>query len=386
LAFGDLPWLFSLPPCCGKHYHLDEDTVKAFILAGGVGTRLRPLTEDQPKPLLPFANVPLARHTVRLLQQQGVTEFIFLLYYLPEAFPPLLGDGADLGCRIEYVSLSDDRGTAGCVKHVEKKIEQTSLIFSGDLVADLNLAAMLQWHRHRGAQITLAIRPEPLPSAYGVVQADSKGRIVRFQEKPTQAELFSNWINCGIYLVEPGFLKNFPSTVPLSFEREIFPFLAENRKAIYSFSLAGYWRDIGTPSSYLQAHADYLDGKLPAAYYQSPQSRVTERRNVIGAKVNVDSSCRIERCFIGDACIIEKSAELRNSVLWEGVRVGSGAKLSDCIVGSSARLAPGVEITGISMLAARSEIGFGMRARPKGKLDAPAIAPDFDCRLTVQAA
>lgn len=326
-----------------------EDTVKAFILAGGLGTRLLPLTEHLPKPLLPFANIPLAKHTMRLLKHQGINEFVFLLHHQPDKFPEVLGDGHDAGCSIKYVSFSENFGTAGCVKQVEKEIDQTALIFSGDIIADIDIDAMLKTHRQRRAQISLAIRPEPLPSAFGVVQADSRGRIIRFHEKPTQAELFSNWINCGIYLVEPGFLKNFSGDRPLSFEREVFPSFAENRKPIYGFPLAGYWRDMGTPASYLRTHEDFLDGKLPAVYYQCAPH--TARAHLIGAGVVIDGSSRIERSVIGDGCVIEKDTELRNCVLWDGVRVGRGAKLSECIVGSNARVDSGTEASCKSIVA-----------------------------------
>ena len=365
--------------------------MKAFILAGGLGTRLRPLTDSRPKPLLPFANVPLAKHTISFLQQQGINEFIFLLHYKPEAFPLLLGDGHEWGCRIEYVSIPEDLGTAGCMKFVEKQIEQTALIFSGDLIADLNVEAMLESHRRRSAQITMAIRSEPSPMAFGVVRADSKGRIVQFQEKPTQAELFSNWMNCGIYLVEPGILQNFPARAPLAFEKQVFPLLAEQRKPFYVFPLSGYWRDIGRPAAYLQAHIDFLERKLPAVYYQHAPSMISTKsgsNNLIGAKVRIDGTCRIERCCIGDGCIIEKGAELHDCVLWDGARVGGEAKLSQCVAGSGSRIGAGAEIFGASLLAAGCEVRAGSRIGPNGTVASSLsnYLPTCASSITVQAA
>lgn len=365
--------------------------MKAFILAGGLGSRLRPLTETCPKPLLPFANIPLAEHTISLLQRQGINEFVFLLHYKPEAFPPLLGDGRKWGCRIEYVSLPEELGTAGCVKFVENRIEETSLIFSGDLIADLNIEAMLESHRRRSAQITMAIRSEASPLAFGVVRADSKGRVVQFQEKPTQAELFSNWMNCGIYLVEPGILQNFPARVPLSFEKQVFPLLAEQRKAFYAFPLAGYWCDIGRPAAYLQAHIDFLERKLPAVYYQHAPSMISTKNasnNLIGAKVRIDGTSRIERCCIGDGCIIERGAELRDSVLWDGVRVGSEAKLSQCVAGRGSRIGAGAEIFGPSLLAAGGDVRAGSRIGTNGTVvsSLSSYLPTYASSVTVQAA
>ncbi len=351
-----------------------------------MGTRLRPLTDHRPKPLLPFANVPLAKHTVRLLQEQGIDEFIFLLHHRPDDFPKLLGDGESLRCRIKYVSISENLGTAGCVKFVEKEIDESALIFSADLIADLNLNAMLQSHRQRGANITMAIRPEPSPRAFGVVQADSRGRIIRFHEKPTQAELFSNWISCGIYLVEPGFLKNFPSEQPLSFEREVFPFFAENRRPIYGFPLAGYWRDIGTPSSYLQAHEDFLDGKLPKIYYQTAQQRISANRNLLGARIRMDGSCHIEGSFIGDGCIIEKNADLSNSVIWEDVRIGNEALLAKCIVANGVNIASGAKLIEESVVELPTETLAGLRAEENLLIGGSKLGRECIPTAAVQAA
>jgi len=351
-----------------------------------MGTRLRPLTDHRPKPLLPFANVPLAKHTVRLLHEQGIDEFIFLLHHRSDDFPKLLGDGESLGCRIKYISISENLGTAGCIKFVEKEINESALIFSADLIADFNLNAMLQSHRRRAAHITIAIRPELSPRAFGVVQADSKGRIIRFHEKPTQAELFSNWINCGIYLVEPGFLKSFPADTPLSFEREIFPSFAENHKRFYGFPLAGYWRDIGTPSSYLQAHEDFLDGKLPRIYYQTEQQRVSANRNLLGARIRIDGNCRIERSFIGDGCIIEKNAGVRHSVIWEDARIGSEAMLEKCIVANGANIAPGAKLIEQSVAAQSPETLSGMRGEQSLLNGASKLDREFHPSAAVQAA
>lgn len=345
--------------------------MKAFILAGGLGTRLSPLTDSRPKSLLPFANTPLAKHTIGLLRQQGVCDFVFLLHYLPEEFPKLLGDGSSLGSRITYVAIPQDLDTAGCIKFVEKQIDQTSLIFSGDIIVDFDLHTMLVWHRQRDAQITIAIRTEPLPVGYGVVQLTANGRIIRFQEKPTQAELFSNWMNCGIYLVEPGILKNFSAHRPLSFEREIFPFFAERRKAIFGFPLVGYWRDIGKPADYLKAHADFLARKLPAAYYQNVQpaeSASVGGGNIIGTQVFIDSGCTFQHCFIGDGCVIERGAEVHETVLWDGVQVCRGAKLRDCVVGSGARIGADAEILSLSLLAAGCEVPPRARVGPNARL------------------
>ena len=351
-----------------------------------MGTRLRPLTDRRPKPLLPFANIPLTKHTVQLLQEQGIDEFVFLLHHRPDDFPKLLGDGESLGCQIKYVSISENLGTAGCVKFVEKEINESALIFSADLIADFNLNHMLQSHRQRGAQITIAIRPEPAPRAFGVVQADSRGRIIRFHEKPTQAELFSNWINCGIYIVEPKFLKSFPSDKQLSFEREVFPYFAENRKPIYGFPLAGYWCDIGTPSSYLQAHEDFLDGKLPRIYYQTAQQRISANRNLLGARIRIDGSCHIEGSFIGDGCIIEKNADVRNSVIWEDVRIGNDAMLEKCIVANGVNIASGAKLLEQSIAVPSPETLAGARVEQNLMNGASKLDREFHQSAAIQAA
>lgn len=345
--------------------------MKAFILAGGRGTRLRPLTDSLPKPLVPLANVPLARHTVALLRQQGIDDFVFLLHYLPEKFPLLLGDGSDpaaAGCRFTYVAIPQDLDTAGCVKSVEENLSQPSLVFSGDIVADFTLSDMLRQHRQQRAQITIAVRAEALPFHYGVVQFSAGGRITRFVEKPSLAEVFSNWISCGIYLLEPGALADFAAQQPLSFEREVFPFFAERRKAIAGWPLTGYWRDIGQATDYLQTHADFLAGKLPAVYRQTAQQLGSDgdgAGNFIGTQVVLRSRSQLHRCVIGKDCIIEPGAELQDAVLWDGVRVGRGAKLRACVVGTAAHIGAGAEVHGPVLLAPGREVPSAARVGPQ---------------------
>lgn len=361
--------------------------MRALILAGGRGARLRPLTESLPKPLLPFANVPLARHTICLLQQQGINDFVFLLHYLPEKFPLLLGNGSDLGCNISYVTIPQDLDTAGCVKFVEESIGQTTLICSGDIIVDFELNEMLRWHRQHRAQITIAIRTEELPFGFGVVQANADGSIVRFLEKPTPAELFSNRISCGVYLLEPDALKDFSASRPLSFEREVFPYFAERRKAISGWPLAGYWCDIGQPADYLKAHADFLAGKLPAVYSRSPRqagSAVDAGGNLVGRQVVLHSSCELDRCVVGNGCIIEPEARIQDAVLWDGVRVGRGARLRECVVGSGVQIGAGAEIQSLALLAAGCEVPPAACVGPQARVG--GIAHDLTDGALLQAA
>ena len=340
--------------------------MKAFILAGGLGTRLRPLTERRPKPLLPFANLPLARHTLALLRAQGITEFVFLLHYLPGVFQELLGDGSPENCQITYAHFSENLDTAGCLKAVEHQVDGTSLIFSGDIVVDFNLSAMVQAHRVRRAQITLAIRPEPTPLGYGIVQIEGDGRIVRFEEKPTQAELFSNWMNCGIYLVEPDSLRYFPASRPLSFEREVFPYYAAKHKKLFGIPLPGYWRDLGNPASYLQAHVDFLSHQLPAAYYRHAENgRVAAPGNLIGDRVAMHRSCRLSHSIIGADCVIEEGAELYGGVLWDGVHIGRNVSIHDSIIGDQVRIGEGARVFGQSLVAAGSAVPPGAHLGPE---------------------
>ncbi|MGH7450106.1 MAG: nucleotidyltransferase family protein, partial [bacterium] len=214
--------------------------MKAILLAGGLGTRLRPITLTCPKPLLPVGNLPIIQRIIFNLRAQGIKEFVFLLHYQPERFIRTLGDGKAYDAVFDYIVMDKDLSTAGSVKFARGHITETTLIYSADILADLPLRRMLAFHKRRRAMATLVLHPITTPLPYGLVLRESDGRIRRFFEKPTWPQVFSDWINAAIYLIEPELLDHIPDKDrPVFFEQEVFPPLAAAKAAIFGFPFEG---------------------------------------------------------------------------------------------------------------------------------------------------
>ena len=241
--------------------------MKAVILAGGEGTRLRPLTLQVPKPVVPIANVPFLGYQLNLLHRHGISEAILSLGYRPDKIEAVLGDGSRFRTRLRYVVERSPLGTAGAFKNAEPLLDGPAVVFNGDILCDFDLTEMLRSHRRRSAVATLALTRVDNPSAYGLVETGEDGRITRFLEKPGLDQVTCNTINAGLYVLEPEVLKTIPVGVNTSFERAVFPGLLASGQAVYAYISPGYWMDIGTPQKYLQAHRDILQGRFvpPAA-------------------------------------------------------------------------------------------------------------------------
>src|SRR5256885_6773800 len=236
--------------------------MKGLILAGGKGTRLRPLTINTPKPVVPVANSPFLLYQVDLMRSAGIEDIILSLSYQPRKIEDLLKDGTDYGVRIRYAVEASPLGTGGAFKNAEEHIDSTSVVFNGDVLTDINLAAVVAHHKAKQAVATIVLTPVENPSAYGLVETSSDGWIQRFIEKPGPDEITCNTINAGIYVLEPSVLKYMPKGEPYSFERGLFPALLEHKEPVLSFVMDTYWIDIGTPRKYLEVHQDILSGKF----------------------------------------------------------------------------------------------------------------------------
>ncbi len=329
--------------------------MNAVIMAGGFGTRLRPLTQNVPKPMIPMANKPMMEHIVDLLRQHGITDLVTLLHFQPDLIEGYFGDGSEFGVRMIYVSAAEDYGTAGAVKNAEAHLTGPFLVISGDLLTDFDLGAAWQFHRERGADLTICLTRVENPLQYGVVITEPDGRISRFLEKPTWSEVFSDTVNTGIYLLEPSVLDLIPPRREFDFSKDLFPLMMREGKKLCGYIAPGYWRDVGDLLEYRLAHQDILAGTVRV---QIPGRRVEGLDKeiwlgsgtrvdftaglrgtvLIGKNTRVEANARITNSVIGDNCIVEDGAIIADSILWNNVYVGRGAILKENVVGRGSEI------------------------------------------------
>lgn len=330
--------------------------MKALILTGGQGTRLRPFTCSTPKPLLPVVNVPFLHHPLALLRRHGVREVTLATAYRPGAFRRAFGDGRRFGLRIRYAFEKEPLGTGGAVRNACAGTRGTLLVLNGDVLHDMDFGAFLRFHRARRSEASIALTPVKDPTLYGLVETDARGRILRFLEKPSPDEISTNTINAGAYLFEPSVLERIPPGV-YSLERGLFPGLLAAKRPFYAWVCPGYWLDIGTVEKYLQAHLDALSGLTPlhrpelrrrGAFLLEPGVRLGadashegEGRVLVGRGARVAAGVRFTGSVcLGPRCVVGRGAALEDCVLLAGARVGEGARLSRCVVGQGCRVGP----------------------------------------------
>src|SRR2546422_1497769 len=330
--------------------------MKGLILAGGKGTRLRPLTINTPKPVVPVANSPFLLYQIDLMQSAGIKEIILSLSYQPRKIEDLLKDGSDYGVWIRYAVEGTPLGTGGAFKNAEEHIDSATVVFNGDVMTSIDLAAVIAHHKQHGAVATIVLTPVENPSAYGLVETSPDGWIQRFIEKPGPDEITCNTINAGIYVLEPSVLKYMPKGEPYSFERGLFPTLLEHKEPVMSFVLDKYWIDIGTPQKYLEVHQDILSQKFVSPRIAKsaldraalPPGAVVDEKSIIGPDVTIRAGVRIENSVIGKNCKIDDGAHIIDSVIWSGNTIDADARIAGsligkgCYIGRSARLRPGV--------------------------------------------
>ena len=323
--------------------------MKAVILVGGGGTRLRPLTCNTPKAMLPVLNKPFLEQMIYYLRGYGVDDIILALCYLPQCIEGHFGDGSGLGVKLTYVMEDSPLGTAGGVKNAERYLEDLFLVFNGDVFTDIDLGAMLSFHHERKAKATIALTPVENPTAYGVVETESQGRVKRFLEKPRWEEVTTNLINAGIYILDREVLQDIPPHTPFMFEHHLFPRLLEKGVPIYGYPSDAYWIDMGTPEKYLQLHHDLLQGKSASAFHRQNKPKLAqgflhptakiEGAVVIGEGCTIGSEARVKGpTTIGEGCQILDGAIIEGAVLWRHVHIGQRAILKDCIIGDSSHM------------------------------------------------
>ncbi len=332
--------------------------MRAMILAAGLGTRLRPLTNYVSKPMVRLAGRPCLEHTIRLLRKYGFNDLIINLHYKPELIRNYFGHGEKFGLTINYSFEQELMGTAGGVKKVERYFNSGPvLIISGDALTDINLHRFYRYHQDKGAMATLALKQVADPTRYGVVITDSDGLISAFQEKPSPGEAISNLANTGIYLFEPPVFSFIPENKFFDFGRDLFPLLLKQGEKMAGYTMREYWCDIGGLDVYREAHYDMLTGlvevEIPGKRFESniwlgKYPDIDPRTTVVGPAV-IGDKCIIEKnaqiygpVVLGQGAVIGEGAVIKRGILWDDVRVGENSHLVDCIVGEHCRVAPGL--------------------------------------------
>lgn len=328
--------------------------MKAILLAGGKGTRLRPLTIHTPKPIVPIFNRPFLHYQIDLLKQvPEIDEVILSLNYQPRRIEEIFGDGADVGIKIRYVVEPAPLGTAGAIKYAGDNVTESVVVFNGDVLTQIDLAAVIRLHRERQARATIVLTPVDNPSAYGLVETDEHANIKRFLEKPSAYEITTNHINAGIYVLEPDTFDRIPSNVPWSIERSYFPSLVERQETFVAYIYDGYWIDIGTPEKYTQVHRDIMDGRYLAAPFKDLQGT----RQAIAGDARIEDGAVIEGpCFIDDGALVKAGARIGpysvigrqtqidehavvdGGIIWPNCRVSESAVVRDAIIGRNCHL------------------------------------------------
>ena len=318
------------------------------MLAGGKGTRLRPLTIHTPKPIVPIFERPFLHYQLDLLKQvPEIDEVILSLNYQPRRIEEIFGDGSDAGLNIRYVVEPEPLGTAGAVRYAGESLHESVVVFNGDVLTNVDLAAVLKLHRDRKAKATIVLTPVDNPTAYGLVETDADGNILRFLEKPNPDEITCNTINAGIYILEPDTFDRIPKGQPWSIERSFFPSLIERNETFVAYVDRGYWIDIGTPEKYTAVHRDIMDGRCVAAPFAgtpgkawvSPGARV-EDGAVIEGPCYIDEGAVVKTgarigpySVVGRQCHVEEHAVVEKSILWASTRVSQDAVVKNSILG-----------------------------------------------------
>ena len=348
--------------------------MRAVLMAGGSGTRLRPLTCDLPKPMVPILNRPISEHIINLLKRHNINEIIATLYYLPDVMRDYFQDGHDFGVQITYAVEEDQPlGTAGCVRNVSELLDETFVVISGDSITDFDLTAAIKFHKEHGSKATLVLTHVPNPVEFGVVITDQDQRIVRFLEKPSTSEIFSDTVNTGTYILEPEVLRYLPENQESDFSKDLFPLLLEKGDPMYGYVANDYWCDVGHLNAYREAQYDALEGKvkLDLEYYEQrspglwigsntyidPSARITP-------PVMIGNNCRIgpralleAGTVIGDNVTIGNDADLKRPIVWNGSIVGEESHLRACVTARGTRIDRRVHVLEGAVVGSLSTVG-----------------------------
>jgi mannose-1-phosphate guanylyltransferase / phosphomannomutase len=364
-------------------------------MAGGEGTRLRPMTANQPKPMLPVANRPIMEHVLRLLRKHGLTETVVTVQFLASMVRNYFGDGEDFGMSLQYATEETPLGTAGSVKNAEDALrDEPFLVISGDALTDIDLSDLIAFHKDNQAMVTVALARVPDPLEFGIVIVDDDGRIQRFLEKPTWGQVFSDTVNTGIYVMQPEVLAHVPPGEVVDWSSDVFPKLLESGAPLYGWIADGYWEDIGSHESYLRAQADVLSGRVNVeidGFEVSPGIWVAEGAEVdpeavlhgplcIGDYAKIEAGAQLrEFTVVGNNVIVKEGAFLHRAVVHNNVYVGRGVTLRGCVVGkntdvmSLSRIEEGAVVGDECVIEPDSYLSAGVKVYPFKTIEAGAV-------------
>ncbi len=365
--------------------------MRAVLMAGGSGTRLRPLTCDIPKPMVPVLNRPIAEHIINLLRRHQIYEVIATLHYLPDVMRDYFQDGSDFGVQMTYAVEEDQPlGTAGCVKNIAELLDGTFLVISGDSITDFDLSAALQFHHRVQSKATLILTRVPNPIEFGVVITDEEQRISRFLEKPSTSEVFSDTVNTGIYILEPEVLDYLPVNQESDFSKDLFPLLLEKGEPMYGYVAEGYWCDVGHLDTYREAQYDALlqKVKLSIAYeqrspgywvgqntYIDPSARI-EPPVLIGSNCRIGARVQIDAgTVIGDNVTVGPDADLKRPIIWNGAIIGEEVHLRACVIARGTRVdrrahvLEGAVVGPLSTIGEEAQVSPSVRIWPSKRVD-----------------
>jgi NDP-sugar pyrophosphorylase family protein len=346
--------------------------MKAILLAGGKGTRLRPLTLHTPKPVVPIFDRAFLHYQIDLLRQvPEIDEVILSLNYQPRKIEEVFGEGEGTGIRIRYVVEPAPLGTGGAIRYAAQGIDDTLVVFNGDVMTSVDVQAVVARHRERHAKATIVLTPVENPTAYGLVETDKEGNVSRFLEKPGADEITCNTINAGIYVLEPETFDRIPKDVSYSIERAYFPSLNERGETFVAYIDRGYWIDIGTPEKYIQVHRDMFDGRFTAGPFVgadrhspivSPEARIDEGATLT-APCFVDAGAHIKPgatigpyAVIGRGTVVEEGATIRNTIVWPNGRIAQAAVLDGPILGRNCHIGRNVTLSSEAVIGDRTAI------------------------------
>ncbi len=369
--------------------------MRAVLMAGGSGTRLRPLTCDLPKPMVPILNRPIAEHIINLLKRHKITEVIATLHYLPDAIRDYFQDGNDFGVQMTYAVEEDQPlGTAGCVKNVAELLDETFLVISGDSVTDFDLNEAIEFHKRKKSKATLILTRVPNPIEFGVVITDEDYRIRRFLEKPSTSEIFSDTVNTGAYILEPSVLDYLPANQECDFSKDLFPLLLKKDEPMYGYIADGYWCDVGHLDAYRDSQYDALYGKVKLDYAykeESPGIWVGQNTHIdpsvkISAPCLIGNNCRIgprvkldAGTVIGDNVTIGADANLKRPIVWNGALIGEEVNLRACVIARGTRVdrraqvLEGAVVGSLSTVGEEAQISTSVRVWPSKQIESGAI-------------
>ena len=332
--------------------------MKAILLAGGKGTRLRPLTIHTPKPIVPIFERAFLHYQLDLLKQvPEIDEVILSLNYQPRRIEEIFGDGGESGLGIKYVVEPAPLGTAGAIRYAGESLRESVVVFNGDVLTQVDLRSVIALHRERKAKATIVLTPVDNPTAYGLVETDAGGNILRFLEKPNPDEITCDTINAGIYILEPDTFDRIPKDTAWSIERSFFPSLIERHETFIGYIHRGYWIDIGTPEKYIQVHRDIMDGRFVHSALPFSSAGSNGHRALISPQARLEEGVKIDGpCFvdegaviksgarigpyavIGRQCHIEEHAVVERTILWANTRVSQEAVVKGSILGRHAHI------------------------------------------------